>query len=94
MEQSNSLYFEIKSNWLSLLIEPSPHNFISCREQRSSKNHIFFNACVGFDYKDKYVDMKCAILMSISENLNLDLNDKKMHTKSGKNYLKETEVVF
>ena len=94
MEQSNSLYFELKRNWRGILIEPSPHNFISCREQRSSQNHIFCNACVGFDYKDKYVEMKYANLMSISENLDLDLNDKKMHTKSGKNYLKETEVVF
>lgn len=94
MEQSNSLYFELKRNWRGILIEPSPHNFISCREQRSNQNHIFYNACVGFDYKDKYVDMKYANLMSISENLNLDLNDKKMHIESGKNHLKETEVVF
>ena len=32
--------------------------------------------------------------MSISENLNLDLNDKEAHIKSGENYLKETETVF
>ena len=94
MEQSNSLYFELNRNWRGILIEPSPHKFISCREQRSNQNHIFCNACVGFDYKDKYVDMKYANLMSISENLNLDLNDKKMHIESGKNHLKETEVVF
>lgn len=94
VEQSNSLFFELKRNWRGILIEPSPYNFILCREQRSNQNHIFCNACVGFDYKDKYVDMKYANLMSISENLNLDLNDKEAHIKSGKNYLKETETVF
>ena len=94
VEQSNSLFFELKRNWRGILIEPSPYNFILCREQRSNQNHIFCNACVGFDYKDKYVDMKYANLMSISENLNLDLNDKEAHIKSGENYLKETETVF
>ena len=94
VEQSNSLFFELRRNWRGILIEPSPYNFILCREQRSNQNHIFCNACVGFDYKDKYVDMKYANLMSISENLNLDLNDKEAHIKSGENYLKETETVF
>ena len=94
INQSNSLFFELKRNWCGILIEPSPHNFLLCREQRSSRNHIFCNACVSFDYKDKYVDIQCADLMSISENLNLDLNDKESHIRTGKNYLKKTETVF
>src|SRR6056300_1481023 len=41
VSQSNSLYFETKRNWRGVLIEPSPHNFLLCKEQRSTENNIF-----------------------------------------------------
>ena len=91
---SNSLYFETKRNWKGILVEPTPHNFLLCREQRSKKNHIYCNACVSFDYKEKYVDIKYADMMSISENLDLDLGDKEAHIEGGRAHLKETETVF
>ena len=47
VNQSNSLYFEIKRNWKGVLVEPAPHNYQKCIEQRSKKNSIFCNACVG-----------------------------------------------
>jgi FkbM family methyltransferase len=94
VSQSNSLYFELKRNWRGILIEPAPHNFLLCKENRSTKNHIFCNACVSFDYKDKYVDIRYANLMSISENLKLDLEDKDAHIQSGKRFLSSTEDVF
>ena len=94
VNQSNTLFFEIKRNWKGVLVEPTPHNFIRCREQRSNKNKIFCNACVSFDYKDKYVDIKYANLMTISENLNLDLEDKEAHIEAGKKHLAETDTVF
>ena len=94
ISQSNSLYFEKKRNWRGVLIEPSPHNFLLCKEQRSAENNIFCNACVSFDYKDKYVDIKYADLMSISENLELDLEDKDAHIQTGKKFLSVTEDVF
>lgn len=94
VKQSNSLYFELKRNWRGVLVEPAPNNFLLCKENRSAKNHIFCNACVSFDYKDKYVDVRYANLMSISENLNLDLEDKDAHIQSGKRFLSSTEDVF
>jgi FkbM family methyltransferase len=94
VNQSNTLFFEIKRNWKGVLVEPTPHNFIRCREQRSNKNKIFCNACVSFDYKDKYVDIKYANLMTISENLNLDLEDKEAHIEAGKKHLAESDAVF
>ena len=94
VSQSNSRYFETKRNWRGVLIEPSPHNFLLCKEQRSTENSIFCNACVSFDYKDKYVDIKYANLMSISENLELDLDDKDAHIKSGEKFLSVNEDVF
>jgi FkbM family methyltransferase len=92
--QSNTLYFEIKRNWRGVLIEPSPHNYILCKEQRSCENNIFCNACVSFDYKEKYVDIKYANLMSISENLELDLEDKDAHIQASKKFLSANEDVF
>ena len=94
ISQSNSLYFEMKRNWRGVLIEPTPHNFLLCKEQRSAENYIFCNACVSFDYKEKYVDIKYANLMSISENLELDLEDKDTHIQSGKKFLSNNEDVF
>ena len=92
--QSNSLHFELKRNWSGVLVEPSPNNFLLCKENRSKKNFIFCNACVGFDYKEKYVDIQYANLMTISKNLNLDLSDMQNHIELGKQFLNENESVF
>lgn len=94
VNQSNTLYFEMTRNWKGVLVEPTPHNFILCREQRSNKNKIFCNACVSFDYKDKYVDIKYANLMTISENLDLDIENKEAHIEAGTKHLTEAETVF
>ena len=92
--QSNSFYFESRRNWMGVLVEPSPQNFLLCRKQRSNRYQIFCNACVSFNYRDKYVDIKYANLMSISENLELDLEDKEAHIDAAKEHLAEREVVF
>ena len=36
--QSNSLYFEKYRNWCGLLVEPTPQNFLKCRQNRSTRN--------------------------------------------------------
>lgn len=92
--QSNSLYFELKRHWKGILVEPSPYNFQKCLSLRSKRNSIFCNACVGFDYKEKYVDIKYANLMSMSNNLDLDLEDKNIHIRNAKKFLKNEEIVF
>jgi len=91
---SNSLYFELKRNWRGILIEPSPYNFKKCVANRGLNNSIFCNACVGFEYVDKYVDIKYANLMSISNNLDLDLSNKKLHIEKAKKHLRNNEIVF
>ena len=49
---------------------------------------------MSFDYKEKYVDVQYANLMSISENLDLDLDNKSQHIQDGKKFLTENETVF
>ena len=75
IRQSNTFHFEKSKGWKGVLIEPSPHNFQKCVANRGLNNSIFCNACVGFEYKEKYVDMIDANLMSISNNLDLDLQE-------------------
>lgn len=92
--QSNSLYFELRRNWTGVLVEPTPNNYLLCREYRSEKNTIFCNACVSFDFNYKYVDINYANLMTISENLQLDLPNAENHLQNGQQYLNKFEASF
>lgn len=78
--QSNSLYFEKYRNWNGVLIEPSPNNFINCLKNRSPRTLVFCNACVPFDFEQKYVDMCYDNLMTLATNVERDtfLTDEKI----------------
>lgn len=92
--QSNTLYFEKYKNWKGVLIEPSPNNFLLCKKNRSPSNHIYCNACVGFDYTEKYVDIVYSNLMTLSNNLKSDIHNKDFHLETSKMFLSENEVIF
>jgi FkbM family methyltransferase len=92
--QSNTLYYERKYNWRGILIEPSPNNYLLCKQYRGKQNKIFCNACVGFDYKRKYVDMVYSNLMTISQGLELNLESRDKHLETSKYHLKEHEDIF
>lgn len=89
---SNTLYFERSRNWSGLLVEPVPHNFLKCLANRpAAKNKIFCNACVGFEYKEKFVEMIYSHYMSTAIGLDSDIEDPHAHAESGKNYLGTTD---
>lgn len=92
--QSNSLYFEKHRNWRGLLIEPTPHNFLSCRINRSKNNSIRCVACVSFGYDQEFVRMAYSNLMSTSLNLESDITDPISHANLGAQFLKSSEEVF
>lgn len=74
--QSNTLALENKKGWRGVLIEPSPHLFLSCIHFREKEgNSIHCCACVPFDYDEKFVEIDYANLMSISVSLNSDIGD-------------------
>ena len=86
--QSNTLALENKRGWRGVLIEPSPHLFLSCCQFRAKDgNSIHCCACVPFDYKEKYVDIEYANLMSVSSSLSTDIDDLKSFKRSGKAFL-------
>jgi FkbM family methyltransferase len=76
---SNSYFFELKKNWRGILIEPCPNLFLKCLKRRGKKNFIYHNACVAFDYKEKFVCMKYSDSATISDNLDLDVHDREQH---------------
>jgi FkbM family methyltransferase len=92
IDQSNTFLLEIKKNWRGVLVEPSLNKFFDCVNIRSKNNHFFCNACVSFDYKEMFVPMVYADLMSVSKGLETDLVDINEHLrKSVDLYLNKNE---
>lgn len=94
LRQSNTYYFERYRNWRGLLVEPSPHNFVACRRNRSPRNTIFCAACVSFENEDEFVRMLYADLMTTPLSLPNDIRDPVGHAKSGTQFLPAHETVF
>ena len=87
VDQSNTFYFEKYRGWKGVLVEPTLHNFFACRKNRSPKNKFYCNACVSFDYGEKFVEIIYSDLMSISVGLDSDINDSIAHSLEGKKFL-------
>lgn len=94
LNQSNTYYFEKFKNWKGILIEPSPHNYLKLLANRSQKNHMFCNACVSFDYEDRFVKIVYSNLMSGSLDLETDIDDPISHARLGKDFLEKTDRIF
>lgn len=94
VKQSNSLYFERNRGWTGLLVEPSPHNFIACRRNRSPRNAIYCAACVSFDNSQEFVRMMYSDLMTTAVESKTDLNDPVAHAHLGAQFLPSHETVF
>jgi FkbM family methyltransferase len=94
ISQSNTLYFERYKNWKGVLVEPTPHNYLKCLSNRSKDNYIACNACVSFDYKDRFVEILFSNLMTSSLGLESDIQDPASHANAGRQFLEGDERVF
>ena len=94
ISQSNSYYFEKYREWKGVLIEPIPHNYLKCLKNRSKRTQVFCNACVSFEYKEKFVEIIYSNLMSTSLGLETDIGNAENHTLKGKQFLEEDESNF
>ena len=94
VSQSNTLYFERYKNWKGVLVEPTPHNYLKCLSNRSKDNYIACNACVSFDYKDRFVEILFSNLMTSSIGLESDIQDPVSHANAGTQFLEGDERVF
>lgn len=77
-----------------MLIEPCPNLYLSCLKRRGTNNHVFCNACVPFDFEKDYVDMIYSDTMTLSYNLELDIDDKDKFIGSSKKHLQLGETIF
>jgi len=94
ISQSNTLYFERHKNWKGVLVEPSPHNYLKWLSNRSQDNYTACNACVSFDYKNRFVEILFSNLFSSSVGLESDIQDPVSHAKAGTQFLEGDERVF
>ena len=94
--QSNTYYFEQYRNWKGVLIEPIGQRYLECFRNRSQNNIIFCNACVSFEYKEKFVELTYSNLMTTASNLESDLSDPAEHAKRGLKEIpiKENNYIF
>ena len=91
---SNSYYFEKYRGWKGILIEPIPHNYLKCLKNRSKSTKVFCNACVSFDYKEKFVEIIYSNMMSVSLGLESDINNSNNRALLGKQFLEKDENNF
>jgi FkbM family methyltransferase len=92
--QSNTLHMERHRGWRGVLVEPVPHNYLRCCANRSPRNRIFCNACVSFDYKERFVEIVFSNLLSVPLGLESDIENPREHADFGKQFLGEGERVF
>lgn len=96
IDQSNTLFFEKFKGWNGVLVEPVVHNYFMCRKNRSDKNYIYCNACVSFDYKDRFVPISYANLMTVPIFDSSNIADLDEYMEISRPFLPEHEdiVVF
>ena len=94
--QSNSYYFEKYRGWRGTLVEPVPHNYLKCIQNRRKKTQVFLNACVSFDYKEKFVEIIYSNLCSTVLGVETDIDNLENFHKKHKKFLEEenNEVNF
>jgi len=94
IQQSNTFFFEKYRGWKGVLIEPIGQKYTECLKNRSKDNKIFCNACVSFEYKEKFVELTYSNLMTTSSDLESDLINPVEHAKRGLKYIPTKEYNY
>lgn len=74
--QSNTYYLERFMGWKGVLVEPIPELYDMCVKERK-KSKVFNYCLVSNDYKDKYVEIYNASLMSVVKGVMAEDKEKK-----------------
>lgn len=88
------MYFERYRNWKGVLVEPTPNKYLECISNRSKFSKIYCNACVSFEYTEKFVEIIYSNLMTTPTGLKSDITDPESHAIAGTQYLNNNEVIF
>ena len=89
---SSNTYFLEKLGWTGILIEPIPMNFFKMKKIRSNKNKFVFAACVSKIYKQKYIEMVYADLMSFAPSISIV--EKNSWVEGAKTFLSKNEEII
>jgi FkbM family methyltransferase len=94
ISQSNTFFLEKKHKWHGLLIEPVPHLFFDCVKNRSVTNSFQCAAAVPSFFKEEFVRIRYADLMSRTIHLYSDNKEIIEHENLAKKYLKRNESII
>lgn len=83
VDKSNTCHLDLYRNWHGVLVEPAPDKFLQCLSVRGHNNAVFCNACVSFEYADRFVEIEYSNLMSFAPSLPTDLQDADTHRAEG-----------
>ena len=94
LRQSNTYKLQKEFGWSGLLIEPSPRRFVECIENRDFGNSpdIRCAACVPFDFKDRFVEIEDADLMSVAKGLCVPDDLAVEHANEGAKFLVDAKM--
>ncbi len=91
---SNTYYFEKYRGWKGILIEPIPHKYLKCLKNRSKETQVFCNACVSYNFNEKFIEIIYSNLMSTPIGLETDIDNLENHAEKGKKHLENGEDNF
>jgi FkbM family methyltransferase len=83
--QSNTYVLQRRFGWTGLLVEPSPVRFAECVRNRAFGNtpHVRCAACVPLGFRDAYVPLLEAGLMSVAQGLAVSDDKANRHATLG-----------
>lgn len=84
---SNTYHLQKQLNWKGILIEPALDLYFKCKRNRGNCNLVLNYACVPFSYKEKFVTMIYSGAMTITEDLQNEIENPGNHAKSGGKFI-------
>jgi FkbM family methyltransferase len=95
LSSSNTALLEKQQGWTGILIEPIPHKFLKCLQNRSQRNFVSCSACVSFTYSKEFVELMYSDKMTIGINLESDIDEPLKHAHAGLRFIpKQNTFLF
>lgn len=94
VKQSNRPHLEKHRHWRGLLVGRTPHNFLKCRQNRSSDSKVCCAACVASEYDQEFVRIANSNLNSTAMNRASDISVPHAHVQLGNRFMGTREFVF
>lgn len=94
VKQSNRPHLEKHLHWRGLLVGRTPHNFLKCRQNRSSDSKVCCAACLAFEYDQEFVRIPYSHLNWTAMNRASDISVPHAHVQLVDRFVGTREFVF